>query len=196
MLITSRKSTLVPMITVAVLFTLLLPGCGTYHKTVHVTVRPESAVLTTEGIRIEGVGKYADFEMKTMEPVVPPVIYDVVVINEYSEYDDSFVRRMWGGGITPKQAADYANTFKGKSAFDVRIHVEGRDEPLYGRMLFFTVFAASPESLPKRQWRVTIPSQYLRGAEGGIVQTVFQPYTFNNNEEYVSWMLAMSSLPF
>jgi hypothetical protein len=172
-------------------------GCVETYTTriVHSATPPQAAVLVTEGLEIRGTGVHAAFNLQPLQPAVPPVVVDATLKRQYSDWDGLASGRVFGSAFQPSAVRDYASFFNRVQHIPVEVYVDGRSKPFYGKMAFFSVLNGTTETLPKRQWRVSVPSEFVRGAEGGIVQTVYQPYSFQNTD-YVSWVLSFSSLPF
>lgn len=98
------------------------------------------------------------------------------------------------------------------SPYRVRVHVSGRDDPLYGRLAFFPVFSTADGSA-NRIYRLEIPQEYIERARGGNVSVVYQHYTADSRNPassvtgsirptggtiqgtFVSWALWLSDVP-
>jgi hypothetical protein len=87
--------------------------------------------------------------------------------------------------------------------YQVRVHVDGLDEPLHGLLAFFPVDATA-EGSARRIYRMDVPRGYIERASGGNVSVVYQPYNAtvvdafgaSSTVTYVAWALWLSDVPF
>ncbi|MEO3680110.1 hypothetical protein [Rheinheimera fenheensis] len=173
----------------------LLSACTTYTSSVTNAVRQQYAVLQTETVTI--VAEQENWQLRFGEPVMPPKVLDSTFIRHYA---DGYAYSQSGGGplasaITPDYAAWMKLPGYSANTMNVKVYVEGRSQPLNGKMLFVSAREDMTESSAKRAWTVAVPQQYIQVAETGQVAVVYQPARLSSGDDIATWILWLSAMP-
>lgn len=174
---------------------LLLQACTSIEWRPVASVMQQHAVLITDGVSIEEVGGV--WRLRSGETAFPPVVQDAGVRQVFV---DGIPGRMQGmSPITQYITTDYNTVLNavgaGPNAFDVRVNTADGQEPLYGKMVFFSARPDMTETSAKRAWTVAVPDSYVAVARQGQVSVVYQPARLTNGQDVATWILWLSSYP-
>lgn len=164
------------MVRAFLLVAVVIPFTGCYG-----TMVPGGVATGTPGIIIEG----DDFRINEGQPAPLPFVLSHRLLTKgvIDEYDD----------------------YRDRGARDVRVHVPGMQEPLYG-LLSLHELPGGSSGPARRSLSIRVPSRYIEAAMDGNVSVVYEPVEGPNPNCFLpaswckmtwfGWVLWLSDRPF